>query len=193
MKKVIEMKQSKHLYYQENHPQLLLVFGGVGYTSDKPLLYYGIQCALQNGYDVCVFDYGQYPFDKNHPLNYVEAATKNVQKMMEQIDFSQYDKVCCLAKSIGTVIASFMRQEEWPAFMLTPIKEVLLKTPVKKDVYICASQDPMVEKEHIDLFKKSGVKVFLLEGNHSIETKCLRKDLEQLQVIMELFDDFLVK
>ena len=194
MKKTIVINDVKHQYYQEHKKSLLLVYPGVGYTSDKPLLYYGIQCALQHDYDVCIFGYGDIVFDKTNPLDYVMRAMRQVEAMKAHLNFSQYDHVVCLAKSIGTVIA-YQTTQDIPCryFMLTPLKEVLMFQPSNHDIFICGDRDPLVPQVHLDLLKESKAKLMMMKGNHSLETGKVLADIIQLQMIMNLFSEFIVK
>ena len=192
MKQIIEINGVKHQYYQEHKKSLLLVYPGVGYTSDKPLLYYGIQCALQHDYDVVVFGYGDIAFDKHKPLDYVLNAKQQVEAMKQQIDFSQYRNVVCLAKSIGTVIAYQTTQAlNCSYFMLTPLKEVLMFEPSSRDIFICGNHDPLVPEVHLELLKESHANIHIMKGNHSLETQNVVEDLRQLQDIMKLFSKFI--
>ena len=192
MKKIIEINGVKHQYIQAHKKSLLLVYPGVGYTSDKPLLYYGIQCALQHDYDVCVFSYGQIPFDKQHPMDYVNEAVKQVQAMLHQIDVSQYDKVVCLGKSIGTIIAYETTQAmTCQYFMLTPLKEVLQFRISKNDIFICGDNDSLVPQ--VDVFQDCDAQVHIVKGNHSLECGSVQEDLQQLQLIVQQFEAWIEK
>lgn len=192
MKQIIEIKGVKHQYYKANKKRLLLVFPGVGYTSDKPLLYYGIQCALQHDYDVVVFGYGNISFDQSNPLEYVKTAMNQVDIMKSHIDFSQYDNVLCLAKSIGTIIA-YQTTQDMKAnyFMMTPLKEVVKFNLSGDDIFICGENDPLVPQAHLDLLKACDAKVYIMKGNHSLETGDVSEDLIQLQVIINLFKEYI--
>lgn len=191
MKRIIDINGIKHQFYQNGKKSLLLVYPGVGYTGDKPLLYYGIQCALQNDYDVCVFSYGNLSFDIHHPMAYVQQASLQVQAMLQQLDVSQYDRIICLAKSIGTMIAYETTSHlKCSYFMLTPLKEVLHYHPHKNDILLCASDDPLVASSDIEMMKHSNAQVYILKGNHSLECGNVQEDLWQLQYIIQLFLEY---
>ena len=41
--------------------KLAVIFPGVGYHTDKPLLYYSKKLAAQNGYEIIEVPYGKFP------------------------------------------------------------------------------------------------------------------------------------
>ena len=41
--------------------KLAVIFPGVGYHTDKPLLYYSKKLAFQNGYEIVEVPYGKFP------------------------------------------------------------------------------------------------------------------------------------
>ena len=41
--------------------KLAVIFPGIGYTADKPLLYFGRRIAVEYGYEVRIMDYKGFP------------------------------------------------------------------------------------------------------------------------------------
>ena len=77
--------------------KIAVVFPGVGYHADKPLLYYSRKIAGQYGYEIICADYGQLPSgikgDAKKMYAAYELALAKVTEQFSGIDFGSYDKV----------------------------------------------------------------------------------------------------
>ena len=94
--------------------KIAVIFPGIGYTAQKPLLYYTASAAQDEGYQLLKLDYGEdiHTFrgrkeEELKPL--IEKAQVRVKKQLEVIDWGQYEQILFLSKSIGTVIACSRR------------------------------------------------------------------------------------
>ena len=90
---------------------LMILFPGIGYHCDKPILYYGKKIAVMNGYTDCISL--SYSYDgKNLRGNTAEmekafnSLYEQAEKQLNGVEFNQYDEILFVSKSIGTVIAA---------------------------------------------------------------------------------------
>ena len=90
--------------------KIAVVFPGVGYHADKPLLYYSRKLAAQYGYEVICAEYGRLPSgikgDAKKMYEAYEQASAHVEEQLSRIDFSSCSHVLFLSKSIGTAVAA---------------------------------------------------------------------------------------
>lgn len=69
--------------------KIAVIFPGVGYHVDKPLLYYSRKIAAQNGYEIREVRYGNFPLyvtegaDHSLETGDVEKDLKNLQEIMK--------------------------------------------------------------------------------------------------------------
>ena len=123
--------------------KIAVVFPGIGYTSDKPLLYYASKVAKKCGYDesrTLTYNFS-YKSDLKSDRETYRRACNRVVKFTEEelkgIDWMSYDKILFISKSLGTVAAAsfehdltrFYNKEVSP-FVLTPIKQIFF-TPLE--------------------------------------------------------------
>ena len=90
--------------------KLAVFFPGIGYTVDKPLLYYGRKLAAARDYEVRPLPYGGFPpkvmGDKARMAESFALARGQAAGMLADVDLRAYDDVVFFGKSIGTVVAA---------------------------------------------------------------------------------------
>ena len=94
----------------KNAPKLAVVFPGIGYTADKPLLYYTSRLASKHGYKIRTVSYGTLPENvKGDPEKMKQAfdlALEQTERSLGSIDWNSCGSILFISKSIGTVISS---------------------------------------------------------------------------------------
>ena len=95
--------------------KIAIFFPGIGYTADKPLLYYSRRIAAECGYEVRVMNYSGFPSkvkgDRKRMEESFEIALEQSGKMLFGTDFSLYEDVLFVGKSIGTAVAAKIASE----------------------------------------------------------------------------------
>ena len=170
---------------------LALIFPGIGYTFDRPLLYYSQKLALSRGMEVrrvplSVTLNKTLPNDVRMDLACRQAAE---QGWAAAQDLSGWDRVVLIAKSIGTVAAAAALQNlpvGTPAILYTPLEQTF-HYPVREAVVFTGTDDPWVRPGEIPaLCKANNIPFHLFEGaNHSLETGDVLRDIEILRTVME--------
>ena len=174
--------------------RLAVLFPGLGYTCDKPLLYYAGKLAEQHGYTVRRLNYTDLPANaKKDPSQLalaVSKATSQTFAALDGIDFDAYDQVLLIAKSIGTQIACAYldaRQLTAAAVLLTPLEETF-RCSARADLAFHGTRDPWApDSEAIRrACREKGIRLIEYEGaNHSLETGCVDLDVQHLREIMQ--------
>ena len=109
--------------------KLCVLFPGIGYHCEKPLLYYPAKLAKSKGYDVIPLKFSGFDNSaKGNEEKMSRAAGHAIALAAEQlsdIDFSQYEKVVFIGKSIGTIACLAYRETSGvnaSCILLTPLE-----------------------------------------------------------------------
>ena len=195
--------------------KIAVIFPGIGYHSDKPLLYYSKKIARQHGYRIVEVQFHgldksvllgmdkiTIPSAEDHEARrkMMEAfgtATREAEEQLEGIDFSEYEDIMFVSKSIGTVAASvFAAREHVPARQVyfTPLEQTFSLIEEGNGLVFFGTDDPFIDTARIEELcrdKKLAYRIFD-GGNHSIETGDLQTDLKNMVDVIEETENFLV-
>lgn len=118
-KEFIESAHNQHLIatlYPSNGDKLLVLFPGVGYLCDSPLLYYPRLIGMHKGYDVLSFTHS-FVFSKlfwelkdNDKDQWYDADMLKISKHLIDLE-KNYERIVYLGKSMGTT--SIKKLIEW--------------------------------------------------------------------------------
>lgn len=77
--------------------RIAVIFQGIGYNADKPLLYYSKKIALERGYDVKVVEYSGIDKNclenKNKLLEAFDLAVRQTEDQLKDTDFTSREDV----------------------------------------------------------------------------------------------------
>ena len=173
--------------------KLAVVFPGIGYHKDKPLLYYATKLVQNNDYEVIHIGYHDMPQkirgDLAMMMKAAELAFSQTEEQLENIDFSDYEDIIFIGKSIGTVaLAKYVSDHAITAKQIwyTPV-EATFSFPGKDVVAFIGDNDPWSD---IEIIKEKaaalGIKLFLYPGcNHSLETGDVITDTGIIHEVMK--------
>lgn len=173
--------------------KIAVLFPGIGYHTDKPLLYYSRELARERGYEIKEIKYGALPSGiKGNHAKMLEAFQKALQDAKEQLTevlFEQYEDVLFLSKSIGTAVAAaYARERRVQARQVyyTPVEESF-EAIEREGIVFHGTSDPWARTEVIkEACQKRGLPLYLTEkANHSMETGETLADIRTIQNIME--------
>ena len=95
--------------------KLAVLFPGIGYHCDKPLLYYAGKLAAAHGYEIIRISYHDLPgrIMGNDEKKRAAAllALEQAREQLADVDWQAYEDIVFIGKSIGTVIAAMVRQQ----------------------------------------------------------------------------------
>lgn len=184
--------------------KLAIFFPGIGYHCDKPLLYYSRKLADEAGYkSILTLDYslagsnitGNIRDDKKKMQQAFHLLYEQAAKQLSSVNWSDYDEILFVSKSIGTVIASAYAQNEHISchqILYTPLYETYLFSPQNAIAFLGTS-DPWSDIEKVtDISRTQKIPLFLYpDANHSLETKDTLRNIKTLQDVMEETKRFL--
>lgn len=191
--------------------KIVLLFPGVGYNTDKPLLFYGRKLAQNYGYDIVIaLSYGGINTNIKGDLEKMKEAFESALVQAEEIFrkecekkgldyktiFSEGNEILVISKSIGTAVAAAFQQKHGfvgKNIYFTPVRESFLFMQPKSGIVFHGTADPWAKTEDIRQgCGKLGLPLYITEGaNHSIETGDALKDLQILQEVMVHCNDYL--
>lgn len=173
--------------------RLCVLFPGLGYTCDKPLLYYSAKLAQRQGYEIRRLSYSDMPANaKKDPSALALAISKATSQSfaaLDAIDWSKYDQVLLISKSIGTQIAcSYLAARRIPAasILLTPL-EATFQYKVHADLAFHGTSDPWAPDSAAirNACERDGIRLIEIDGaNHSLETGDVELDVRNLGSIL---------
>lgn len=88
--------------------KIAVLFPGIGYTCDRPLLYYSGKSAAHYQYEVIKVSYAN--LAKSIPKAFASGCART-ELVLEEIDWGQYEDILFISKSIGTAIAAAYAQK----------------------------------------------------------------------------------
>lgn len=179
--------------------KLAVLFPGIGYHCDKPLLYYSAKLARAAGYEVLPVPYAGFPQKVRGDVDKLRAsfaiAWAQAGEMLEAVKWADYRGLLFIGKSIGTIVGARYAMEKG-----LPVRSVLL-TPLEATFPFVTGQavafhgtaDPWAATRAIAAAcEAKGVPLYLTErGNHSLETGDVLKDLRTLEETMKRIDSFI--
>ena len=184
----------------KNAPKLAVVFPGIGYTADKPLLYYTSRLASKHGYQIRTVSYDNLPENvKGNPEKMKQAfdlALEQTERSLSSIDWNSYGSVLFISKSIGTAIsAAYAAQYNLNVknILFTPLADTF-SFPLQGSIAFHGTADPWAETAAIQtLAEQKEVPLFLTKNaNHSLETGDIQTDLSILKTTMDRVERFII-
>lgn len=181
--------------------RLAVLFPGIGYHCDKPLLYYSAKLARAAGYDVRTVPYAGFPEkvrgDGDRMRASLEIARTQAEAMLADADWPEHSDILFIGKSIGTIVSSLYAREhglDVRSVLLTPLAGTF--SFVDGDaIAFHGTADPWAENAAIEAAcREKGIPLFLTEGaNHSLETGDALRDVAILERTLKEIDHYMRK
>lgn len=174
--------------------KLAVVFPGIGYHVDKPLLYYAKKMVKAYDYEVIEVPYGHFKKNMKGSKEKMEeafiSAFSQAEEILKKTDFAAYDHILFISKSIGTAVAAAYAQKyhlKTGNLYYTPVEVSFPLIENKSGIVFHGTKDLWIQTELVrQECEEKLLPLYITEGaNHSLETGNLQKDLENLQIIME--------
>ena len=176
--------------------KLAVIFPGIGYHTDKPLLYYTKKLAVNAGYEIVEMKYHDLPNNikgnRERMLAAYEIALDQTCQILNDINKSSYDDILFVSKSIGTAVAAGYSEKydlKVRHIFFTPLVETFqLMTNENPCIVFHGKADPWADDLEIrNACKRIGCPEYTYDNaNHSIETGDVRTDIGNLKEIMEV-------
>ena len=152
--------------------KLIVIFPGVGYGLDSPLLYYSDFVYEAKGYDRIHMNYQSLFSNRDLSLeNKLQKVREYILEQVKDINFDLYDEVVFLSKSVGSVEAGILAEQlnlDVIQIFITPIEEAISYCNTNSAVVI-GTKDKAYElyKNHCDNNKIKAL--YIKDANHSLE------------------------
>ncbi len=175
--------------------KLAVFFPGIGYTVDKPLMHYSRRLAADAGFEVMLLPYAGFPHkvkgDRNKMEESYGIALSQSREMLSSTDFSEYETILFVGKSIGTIVAAEIASncpvpDRIHFVLYTPLEDTF-RFPLGDAITFTGDADPWVKAGDIPaLCKEKNVPCHVIfNANHSLETGNVNDDIENLKKIMQ--------
>lgn len=177
--------------------KLMIEFPGRNYSTDKPLLYYAGKIFEGREYEVIRLNYNyKLKGDKNDIEKLIDEAIPYIKKVLDEIDFSQYEDIVFISKSMGTTLAGYF--EEYYKIRvrhiyLTPVQSALKYMKRGKCIVVAGKEDKFLDSRRLKIYcveQDVALKQFENVG-HSLESENdINVTFAILMVIVKLYKGF---
>ncbi len=194
-------RRQQNASFSSDPGKIAVLFPGLGYTCDKPLLYYSGKLCLKLGYRVIPVPYTGFPKNiKGDARKMREAffsAMRQTELLLKDVDWGLYDDILFIGKSIGTTVAAMFAKEHnlsVRCIHFTPLEETFSYTSTQIQILAFhGTSDPWARTEKITAAcEEQKIPLYLTEyANHSLETGEIMTDIQNLLVTMERVESFI--
>lgn len=192
-----EEKRLRYEYLKEKLRQFrkektAVLFPGIGYTCEKPLLYYSGKIAARCGYRVITVPYGNFPSGIKGNKEKMEAAfysaLEQAERMLDDTDFCGRE-VLFISKSVGTIVsAAYAKNHHLSvrSISFTPLEQTFLFAEGEGIMFHGTSDPWAADSDRIrEACKKIQQPLYEIgNADHSLETGDVETDICNLQKIM---------
>lgn len=172
-----------------------VIFPGIGYHADRPLLYFAAKLAVAAGYEIIKIDYPHCAVDllkadkevlKEFSVSCVETAVS----VLKEKEINADDELLFISKSIGTAVAAACAQSfdtKIGHIYFTPLEDTFDFVSPGSGMAFNGTNDSWADHKKVaGLCKAKDIPLTTIEGaNHSLETGEVITDIGNLQKIME--------
>ena len=194
---VLEALDAERRIWRVN--KLAVIFPGIGYRTDKPLLYFAARLAARNGYEIREVHYRGFPQEVNKRnargrRELFDLAMEQTRELLRGIPVEEGGELLFISKSIGTAVAcAYAAECGRPVrhILYTPLEETPLKG-VKEAIAFHGTADKYARTDVIrKKMDEAKIPLHVYEdANHSLETDDTLRDIATLSRVMRLCGDF---
>jgi hypothetical protein len=180
--------------------KLAVIFPGIGYHCDKPLLYYSKKLAREQGYQEIISLKYSYTGEnirgnKEKMQEVFEILYQQAEKQLETIDFLKYEEILFISKSVGTAISSAYVQKyriKCKQILYTPLEETY-KFEHSDAIAFLGTSDPWSDTLNVEtLSNVQNVPIYMYKNaDHSLETGNIIEDIMTLEDVMKKTKEYL--
>lgn len=178
--------------------KIVCLFPGIGYTCDKPLLYYSGKMFSAIGWQTVRVTYGGFPSgvegNAEKMKQCAEMALDQAETLLKEIKWNQYDEILFVSKSVGTVVAgAYAQKHNVPCrhVLFTPV-EASFSFGIKDAIAFHGTSDPWANSDAIrNACQVAGIQLYITENaNHSLETGDVDADISNIRNVMRIVRDY---
>ncbi len=185
---------------QKEGKKIACIFPGIGYTCDKPLLYYSEKLLRSLGWDIVRVQYHDLPEkvrgDQEKMHASINLTWEQTKEKLQEIDWTSYSRILFISKSIGTINAvAYSHSNQLPCqhVLFTPL-EGTFSFPIPNGIAFHGTADPWADTARLcNLARQKNVPLNIIEGaNHSLETGDITLDIRNLGTVMQQVQAFVL-
>ena len=174
--------------------KIACLFPGIGYTCDKPLLYYSWKLLKGLDWEVVPVPYTGFPSGVKGNAEKMQQsahmALEQAEEMLQDIEWSEYSDILLIGKSVGTIVCAAYAQRhrlKCRQILFTPV-EATFRFAGKQSVVFHGTADPWVNTKTIeDCCHRMGIPLYKTENaNHSLETGEVDLDIKNMRKTMKI-------
>ena len=186
---------------QNESKEIACFFPGIGYTCDKPLLYYSEKLLRALNWDIIRVQYHDLPEkvrgDQEKMHVSINMTWEQTKEKLQGIDWSGYSRILFISKSIGTMNAvAYSHRNQLPCqhVLYTPL-EATFSCPIPYGIAFHGTADPWADTARLcDLARQKNVPLNIIErANHSLETGDILLDIRNLEKVMQQVNAFILR
>ena len=178
--------------------KIACLFPGIGYTCDKPLLYYSWKLLKGMGWEVVPVAYSGFPDkvkgDPEKMRQSAQMALEQAEQILQGTDWNGYQEILLIGKSVGTVVcAAYAKRHglRCRQILFTPVEETFRFADGDAIVFHGTS-DPWANTEAVrERCREMGIPLYETEkANHSLETGDVDLDIREISSVMRTVADY---
>jgi phosphoglycolate phosphatase len=181
--------------------KIACLFPGIGYTCDKPLLYYSWKLLKGLDWEIVPVLYSGFPSGVKGNAEKMQQcahmALEQAEDLLQEIDWSEYTEILLIGKSIGTVVcAAYAKRHRLDCrqILFTPV-EAAFEFAGRRSIAFHGTADPWADTKAIEkCCRRLGIPLYETEdANHSLETGNVDADIKEMRKVMKTVREFVTK
>ena len=178
--------------------KIACLFPGIGYTCDKPLLYYSWKLLKGMGWEVVPVAYSGFPDkvkgDPEKMRQSAQMALEQAEQILQGTDWNGYQEILLIGKSVGTVVcAAYAKRHglRCRQILFTPVEETF-RFADSNAIVFHGTSDPWVNTEVVlERCREMGIPLYETEeANHSLETGDVDRDIQEIRSVIRTVSDY---
>lgn len=179
--------------------KIACLFPGIGYTCDRPLLYYSWKLLRGTGWEVIPVAYSGFPSgakgNEEKMRQCAQMALEQAEDLLRDICWKDYSDVLFIGKSVGTVVcAAYAKHHglDCRQILFTPV-EATFRFAGCRSIAFHGTADPWADTDTVEeSCRKAGIPLYETEkANHSLETGDVDADLREMRKVMKIVREFI--
>ena len=178
--------------------KIACLFPGIGYTCDKPLLYYSWKLLKGLGWEIVPVQYSGFPSGVKGNAEKMQQcahmALEQTEELLEEIDWSGYPDILFIGKSVGTVVCSAYAERHrlnCRRILFTPV-EAAFRFADRNAIAFHGTADPWADTKAIEQScRQLNIPLYETENaNHSLETGDVDADIREMRKVMKIVREY---
>ena len=178
--------------------KIACLFPGIGYTCDKPLLYYSWKLLKGLGWEIIPVQYSGFPSGVKGNAEKMQQcahmALEQAEELLQEIDWTEYSDILLIGKSVGTVVCTAYAKRhglKCRQILFTPV-ETTFQFAGRNAVAFHGTADPWADTKAIEQScRKLAIPLYETENaNHSLETGDVDADIKEMRKVMKIVGEY---